>query len=105
MQLPRHALSKNPVQTDTLDVVRFLYKAGFDARAECVFERAHPSWAVALPAIKDLTTGRVYQGFSGCLQFYEEATGIANLDTRARAFKDEAPLYAISDTDRAMAFS
>lgn len=84
-----HILCKNPIQLDTLAVVRFLFhEYCFDARPAFCIERCHPEWATELPAIKDGDS--VYVGLDACIKYYEKISGACDLASKAFGF--DAPI-------------
>ena len=79
----RYILYKNPIQTDTLKMVRYLYTlTGSNCLPLSCIERAFPAWVTQLPSIgvieneKDEPESRrfvrTYVGFGACLMFWLE---------------------------------
>jgi hypothetical protein len=96
MQEMPFVLYKNPVQADTLDIVRFLHSASiFDASPSCCIERNWPPWVTELPAIKDLADGTEFVGLQRCVSFWEHMSGVPNLFERAKMFAEEHPKYRV----------
>ncbi len=75
-----YTIYTNPIQKDTLRIVRFLARHGIDARPHRLINRNHPPWVSTLPVIQE-PTGMHHVGLYDCVRFYERNTGIDNLLT------------------------
>jgi len=59
-----------------------------------IIERGHPH-NITLPCIYDRDANVLYEGLDGCVKFYEEKSGMANILDNATAFKASNPNYRI----------
>lgn len=92
--LPQYTLYKEPVQTDTLAIVRYLYSQGIVLFPTVIVERNHPS-GISLPAIYEYSTNTLYEGLDECVRFYEEHSGCIDLFMKANRFHSDNPDYRI----------
>jgi hypothetical protein len=90
-----YILYKNPIQTDTLNIVQYLYFLGIPIIPKHCIERNHPNWAFSLPSIETETNDK-YIGFDECIKFYEKESGIDNLYYKALIFKINNPSFRIN---------
>ena len=84
-----HVLYKEPVQLETLAIVRYLMSVRIDLRPRACVERNHPQWATELPAIED-GAGNRHVGLRACVAFYESASGVEGLVAKSAGFGDAA---------------
>lgn len=91
----RYTLYKNPVQMDTLAIVKYLYYIGKPILPTVIVEHGWPE-GLELPCIFDHQACKLYQGIEECLKFYEHETGEdAGLLDRALQFVNANPTYRI----------
>ena len=86
-----YTLYKNPIQPDTLDIVHFLKSEGIALQPDVIVEREHPPEVLPLPSIVDTDKKLLYRGLEGCVQFYEERSGIQGILQRARQWRTHNP--------------
>jgi hypothetical protein len=91
-----YTLFKNPIQENTLGIVRFLHANGIILMPQMCIERNHPEWVVDLPCI-ETKNGDRYIGFDECVRFYEEQSKITNIVACAKEFKTINQPYIIRD--------
>lgn len=92
-----YTLYKEPVQLETLAIVQYLHHCGISLLPSRVIKRCHPPELLPLPSIVEHDSGTVYRGLDGCVRFYEAATGIGNVLSKALVFKQQHPDYRIRD--------
>ena len=85
---------KNANQTDTLNIVQYLYFINCVLLPTIIVERNHPVNVTELPTI--LYNDRWYSGLSNVLLLYESMSGIDNLLERSVEFKRTHPKYTIN---------
>ena len=91
-----YTLYKNPIQPDTLDIVQYLASLGVNLQPSSIIERGHPPEVLPLPSIVDTEKMLLYRGLEGCVQFYEDQSGIQGILQKARLFKAKNPNYHTS---------
>jgi hypothetical protein len=64
-----YILYKNPIQLDTLQIVRYLHYTKKEIPSCCI-ERNWPPIITELPAIFDHNTNKFYIGFDKCVEFW-----------------------------------
>ena len=91
----RYILYKNPVQTETLEIVQYLYYIGkTDVLPSWCIERNYPIWVKQLPAI-ETDNGQKYVGLQECIKFYENQYNMPNVVFKSHNFKVSCPDYRI----------
>lgn len=90
----RYTLYKNPIQTDTLAIVQYLYHNNIFLLPTVIIEKNHPRNLV-LPAIYDHYCNELFEGIDECVRFYENYTGITQLLDNALSFKAANPDFHI----------
>lgn len=70
-----YTLYKQPIQLETLAIVRYLHAMGVDARPAAIIERMHPAWVTELPAI-ETARGERFVSLRACCEYYERVAGI-----------------------------
>ena len=75
-------------------IVQFLYYSDVILPPTVVVTHYHPRGLV-LPAIYDHRANELYESMEGCIQFYEEKSGIPDVYSKAKAFKEQHPFYHI----------
>ena len=96
----RYVLYKNPVQPDTLAVVRYLHSV-LPTLAACpaaCVERNHPPRVTELPAVHDLDTDEWFVGPARCVEFFEARSGLSDLARLSREFAEAHEGYRIQPT-------
>ena len=96
----RYVLYKNPVQPDTLAVVRYLHSV-LPTLAACpaaCVERSHPPRVTELPAVHDLDTDEWFVGPARCVEFFEARSGLSDLARLSREFAEAHEGYRIQPT-------
>ena len=95
-----YTLYKNPIQTDTLMLVRYLHFLGKrTAVPSGIVERSFPSWVVELPSI-ETHEGARFVGLEDCIAFLEALAGLHELWSRAQEFALANPEYRVSSASR-----
>ena len=89
-----YVLYKNPIQLDTLYIVKYLYYNEIKLIPKYCIERNHPSWVIVFPSI-ETDEGERYIGLESCIAFYEKTSGINNLYSKSTLFKELNPKYCI----------
>ena len=89
-----YILYKNPIQYDTLYIVKYLHYLGINIIPTCCIERNHPEWVKELPSIETVEKER-YIGINECIYFFEKKTNIDNLYNKSYEFKNMNPNYRI----------
>lgn len=92
----KYTLYKNPIDLDTLAMVRYLYANSVVLLPTVIIERKHPE-KIVLPAIYEYETNQLYEGIDECVRFYESKSGMSNLLDLAHAFAHSNPNYRISE--------
>lgn len=90
----RYTLYKNPIQTDTLAIVQYLYHNDIFMLPTVIIEKNHPH-GIELPAIYDHLCNELYEGIDECVRFYETYTGMTGTLDAALAFKAAHPDFHI----------
>lgn len=90
-----YTLYKNPIQLDTLAIVQYLHSIGTDMRPQKIIERLFPEWVTELPSIEETYSGTQYVGMQQCVQFWEQQSGVTQLQQKAAKFKHDYPNYRI----------
>ena len=90
----RYTLYKQPIQTETLAIVQYLYHEGYNALPTVIIERCIPK-QLELPCIYDYETNELHEGLDACIAYYEQNTSIVDLAAKATAFKEANPSYRI----------
>lgn len=96
----KYALCKNPVQLDTLNIVRYLHSIGVEARPSVVYERNHPAWATCLPAVLDLDTTMRHCGFDAVVRYLEDRSGVCDLALKPAVFDSDYTIKGNATLDR-----
>lgn len=91
----KYILYKRPISLDTLYIVQYLHSIGIEIRPYTIIERNYPKEITRLPSILDQNTGITYAGLTQVINFYETNTGIQNLLSKAKEFKENNPNYTI----------
>lgn len=91
----QYVLYKNPIQLDTLAIVRYLHALGHNAQPTSIVERNHP--VATLPAIQDLVSGQMHVGWEECVRFYERRFGVDGLAQKSADFCVTMPEYRVSE--------
>lgn len=87
-------LFKNPIQYDTLYIVRYLHSLGFhDSVPNHIIERNHPTYIKELPTLS--VEHRYYIGIENIIKYYENKYKINNLLDKSIKFNEENPDYKI----------
>lgn len=90
----KYTLYKNPVELETLAMVRYLFTQDAILLPTVIIERGHPP-GIQLPSIYDHNKNELYEGIQGCVQFYESQSGISDVLTKAQTFASEHPSFRI----------
>lgn len=90
-----YILHKNPIQLDTLAIVRFLQFSGKPCIPKYCIEINHPSWVTSLPSIEEYN-GKRHIGMNEVVKYYESKTGINDLFKKSEEFSKKFPLYTIN---------
>ncbi len=88
-----YILYKLPIQLETLYIVQYLHANGIILLPKYIIERNHG--IVVLPTI--IHNNNTYSGLLEVVKFYENASGINDLLTKAKDWKDINPNYRIND--------
>lgn len=91
---PRYTLYKQPIQLETLHVVRYLYHSGIYILPTVIVEHGHPP-NITLPSIYHHDTNELYEGLEECIRFYEKISGVSDVMNLANAFHESNPEYTI----------
>ena len=97
--IPPYVLYKNPIQKDTLTLVRFLHSSGVEnAPPSAIYERGWPDWVTELPSIQTTESGgdQRFVGLAACVRFFETCTGVTDLWQKASSGCD--PDYRIGSS-------
>jgi hypothetical protein len=91
-----YGLYKEPISSDTLYIVQYLYSNGIVLIPTYIIERNHKHHGITeLPAI--VCDDTIYSGIMEVTKFYEQISGITNLLNKAREWKIKNPNYRIND--------
>jgi hypothetical protein len=90
-----YILYKNPIQLDTLAIVRFIHFSGKPVIPRYCVEINHPKWVVNLPSIEEYNGNR-HVGINEVVKYYESKTGITDLLKKSEEFSNKFPLYTIN---------
>lgn len=89
-----YTLYKNPIQLETLYIVKYLHSRNITFLPSIIIERNYPSFVTELPTIQYNHT--VYKGLKEVISLYENISGIDNLLEKAIEFKKQHPKYTIN---------
>ena len=95
MESVSYVLYKEPVSLDTLEIVQYIHTNGITILPKYIIERNHGTGIPTLPTI--VCDNKVYAGLQEVVKFYEMKSGISNLLTKAKSWKEKNPNYRIND--------
>lgn len=84
--MPQFILYRQPLQVDTLAVVRYLHHIGHPCAPTRCIAGNHPDWVHELPSIQ--TPTKRYIGIGSCLDFWQEQSGVEDLLEKAISFSE-----------------
>ena len=87
---PRYTLYTQPIQLETLHIVRYLYHLNIHVLPTVVVERGHPR-NILLPSIYNHDTNELYEGLEECVRFYEQMSGVSDIMNLAKEFHESHP--------------
>jgi len=90
-----YTLYKNPIQLDTLAIVRYIYYTGINLQPTTCIERNYPESITEIPSILDHDINQIHTGLSNVIKYYEDKTGITNLLEKSLKFAEENPDFKI----------
>jgi hypothetical protein len=90
-------LFKNPIQYDTLYIVRYLHSLGYhDSIPKMIIERNYPVNVIELPTL--FVDNEYFYGLTNIILYYEKKYNITNLLEKSIKFNEENPNYKIRDS-------
>ena len=90
-----YILYKDPIDLNTLAIVRYLHNIEIEGTPKHCIERNH-NIIGPLPTIYCISTDKFYYGFDKCVRYYELNTNIKNLYSKSEEFMKENPSYRIN---------
>lgn len=87
-----YILYKEPVSLDTLYIVQYLHAHGIKLVPKFIIERNHG--VKVLPTI--VCGNNIYSGLQEVIGFYEQISGITDILTKSREWKELNPDYRIN---------
>ena len=89
-------LFKNPIQYDTLYIVRYLHSLGYyDSIPKMIIERNYPVNVIELPTL--FVDNEYFYGLTNIILYYEKKYNIKNLLEKSIKFNKDNPNYKIRD--------
>lgn len=90
-----YILYKNPIQLETLAIVRYLQYSGKPNIPRYCIEINHPSWVTSLPSVEEYN-GTKHVGLDAVVKYYENKSEISDLLKKSEEFSKKFPDFTIN---------